>query len=56
MVSAGIIANTLERLKAGAVVDYINLNFMSFPIFNLADVFICVGIVMLVFILFFKGK
>ena len=54
MVCAGIISNTLERLKAGAVIDYINLNFISFPIFNLADVFICVGVVILVFILFFK--
>ena len=54
MISAGIISNTIERLNFGAVVDYINLNFITFPIFNFADVYICIGVIILLFILIFK--
>lgn len=54
IISAGIISNTLERLQNGAVIDYINLNFITFPVFNFADVFICTGAILLIFILFFK--
>ena len=54
MIFAGILSNTYERLKTGAVLDYINLNFVSFPVFNCADIFICTGAILLIFILFFK--
>ena len=54
MISSGILANTYERLQTGVVVDYINLAFIDFPVFNVADVYICVGALILVFILFFK--
>lgn len=54
MVCSGIISNTLERLKIGAVIDYINLNFINFPIFNVADVFICLGIALFLIAIFFK--
>lgn len=54
MISSGIISNTIERLNFGAVIDYINLNFITFPIFNFADVYICVGVIILLFILIFK--
>ena len=54
MICAGIISNTLERLKIGAVIDYINLNFINFPIFNIADIFICLGIFLFLIAIFFK--
>lgn len=41
--SAGILGNLLERIFDGYVTDYISLNFMHFPIFNLSDVFINVS-------------
>lgn len=45
----GIIGNLIDRIFRGYVVDYVSLNIFSydFPIFNLADVLITVGVIML---------
>ena len=42
--SAGALGNLIERLKYGHVIDYIKLNFIDFPIFNMFDIMICMGI------------
>lgn len=39
----GGIGNLWDRLACGGVIDFIRLDFISFPIFNPADVFVCVG-------------
>jgi len=52
---SGIASNMLERFVDGHVTDYIKLNFINFPIFNLADVFINVGVA-LILISLFTGK
>lgn len=52
LLSAGIMSNCHERIVLGYVRDYIHLNFMSFPVFNIADIFITVGVIALIFILF----
>ncbi len=57
--SAGILSNALERFLDGYVTDYFKLVFINFPVFNLADVFINIGVVFLVISLLFcdkKGK
>ena len=51
LLSAGIMANCHERIVLGFVRDYIHLNFMSFPIFNVADIFITIGVIALIVIL-----
>ncbi len=57
LLSAGIMSNCHERIVLGYVRDYIHLNFMNFPIFNIADIFITVGVIALIFILFiYKGR
>lgn len=57
LLSAGIMANCHERIVLGFVRDYIQLNFINFPIFNVADIFITIGVIALVCILtFYKGK
>ena len=48
LLTAGIICNLVERLNDGYVTDYLQLNFVSFPIFNISDVFICTGAFMLI--------
>lgn len=40
---AGAAGNGIDRIFRGFVVDYINLSFMSFPVFNLADIAVTVG-------------
>ncbi len=41
---AGALGNGIDRFAAGEVVDFLDFRLIHFPIFNLADVFINVGI------------
>lgn len=54
----GAIGNLVDRMWLKYVRDFIFLDFWpTFPVFNLADSFLCVGAVMLaIFILFMQGK
>lgn len=48
VVCAGGISNVVDRLTLGFVVDYIDLDFMSWPVFNIADIGVTCGIILLV--------
>ena len=54
LVLAGGIGNLIDRIVSGQVVDYINLLFMRFAIFNFADICICVGVGLWVLSIFFE--
>ena len=43
----GAIGNAVDRFVLGYVVDMFETAFMSFPVFNVADCFICVGAALL---------
>ena len=43
----GAIGNAVDRLVLGYVVDMFETVFISFPVFNVADCFICVGAALL---------
>lgn len=43
----GAVGNGIDRFVAGYVVDFLDFRLIRFPVFNLADVFINVGIVCL---------
>ena len=51
----GTIGNGLDRILRGFVIDFINLNFINFPVFNIADISINIGFIFLVYS-FFKNK
>ena len=57
-VVGGAIGNLVDRIALHYVRDFIYLDFLpNFPIFNLADSFLCIGAVMLALhILFMSGK
>ena len=44
LVAGGAIGNALDRLVLGYVVDFIATDFIDFPVFNVADIGICVGV------------
>lgn len=44
----GAIGNLMERMAKGYVVDFFDFRLINFPVFNIADIAICVGAVMLV--------
>lgn len=48
LVIGGGIGNLIDRVLNGEVVDYINLLFMNFAVFNFADICVCVGVGFLV--------
>ena len=51
----GTIGNGIDRILKGFVIDFINLNIISFPVFNIADVSINIGLIFLLYS-FFKNK
>ncbi|SFB84198.1 signal peptidase II [Streptococcus equinus] len=47
LIISGGIGNFIDRLRLGYVVDMVHLDFMNFAIFNLADSYLTVGVVIL---------
>jgi signal peptidase II len=48
LVAGGALGNLVDRIRAGAVTDFVAIG--SWPPFNLADVSITVGVILLIFI------
>jgi len=58
MISGGGFGNVFDRLYYGSVIDFIDLNYKNFHwfIFNVADIFITLGIFTLIIIEIFRIK
>lgn len=56
LIIAGGIGNLIDRVFRGFVVDYIYVKIIDFPVFNLADICVCVGCFALVFYIAFFDK
>lgn len=54
LLSAGIAGNLHERIAYGFVRDYFQLNFINFPVFNISDIFINVGVIALIVMILIK--
>lgn len=54
LLSAGIAGNLHERIIYGFVRDYFQLNFINFPVFNISDIFINVGVIALIVMILIK--
>ena len=44
LIASGGIGNALDRLSLGYVVDFIEFSFFEFPVFNIADTCVSIGI------------
>lgn len=49
---AGTLGNFIDRLRQGFVVDMFQLDFINFPIFNIADICLTIGVIWLLVVIF----
>ena len=58
LIIGGSLGNIFDRLYYSSVVDFIDFHVNNFHwfIFNVADIFITIGVVLLIFLEFFKKK
>lgn len=56
LVAAGALGNAIDRVMHGFVVDLFDFRLIHFPVFNVADIFICVGGVLFVIYFMFQHK
>ena len=54
VLNPGMAFSLLDRVLNGEVVDYINLLFMQFAVFNFADICVCVGVGLWVLVIFLE--
>ncbi len=52
----GTFGNGIDRIYKGFVVDFINLNIINFPVFNIADISINIGFIFLLFNIFKNNR
>ena len=45
----GTVGNGIDRITKGYVIDFINLNFIDFPVFNIADISINIGLIFIIY-------
>ena len=51
MILAVGVGNLIDRIAMGYVIDFIDINILDFPVFNIADISITVGVIMIMIIL-----
>ena len=52
----GTIGNGIDRIYKGFVIDFINLNIINFPVFNIADISINIGFFFLLYNIFKNNR
>ncbi|GED32446.1 signal peptidase II [Brevibacillus centrosporus] len=52
----GALGNFVDRALNGEVVDMLEFTFINFPVFNMADVFITIGVLMIIIDSFWKAR
>ena len=55
-IHGGTVGNGIDRIYKGFVVDFINLNFINFPVFNIADISINIGFIFLLYNIFKNNR
>lgn len=53
LIMAGASGNMIDRLRLGYVVDFFYFELIDFPIFNVADIFVVVGVILLAVLILF---
>ena len=56
MLSAGALGNMIDRLWHHYVIDFLYFSLINFPVFNIADVYVCVSCAALIFLILFRYR
>lgn len=59
LIIAGALGNIIDRIRFGAVIDFLDFHYNSYhwPAFNFADIFICIGVaIIIIHSIFFHKK
>lgn len=51
---SGALGNMVDRIKLGYVIDFFQLEFIDFPIFNVADIYVVVSMILIFLLVMFK--
>ena len=46
LITGGCLGNLIDRIFIGKVRDFIHLQFMTFPVFNIADICLTIGVIL----------
>lgn len=55
-ITSGAVGNLIDRIRYDYVVDFIYFSLINFPIFNVADIYVTLSTIYLVFLLLFVYK
>ncbi len=57
LITAGAVGNLIDRIFRGYVVDFFDFCLIDYPVFNFADICVCIGAALLViFVIFIEGR
>ena len=56
LILGGTVGNGIDRIINGFVIDFINLNFINFPVFNIADLSINIGFIFILYFIIVNSK
>lgn len=52
----GSVGNFIDRIRLSYVIDFLDVEFIDFPVFNMADCYITVGTICLIFVMIIMGE
>lgn len=56
LIMAGAIGNHIDRVQKSYVVDFIYFSLINFPVFNVADIYVTIGVFVAAFLIIFYYK
>ena len=56
LILAGAVGNVIDRLARGYVVDFFEFTFITWPVFNMADIYVVLGTIAMAIIVLFVIK
>lgn len=56
LIATGAVGNIIDRVRLNYVIDFLYFSYINFPIFNVADIYVSCGTVLLILLILFYYK